>query len=104
MEVIQRHPGVVRSHASLWAQRDRKLFVSTEGSHLEFNLLAAVQETGYRNGRPAMVDLRAGRFNTPHLRTGYELVRDADWAREGARIARQAVEKVRAPAIDAGAV
>ena len=48
MEVIQRHPGVVRSHASLWAQRDRKLFVSTEGSHLEFNLLA-VQ---YRNGRP----------------------------------------------------
>ncbi|MGZ8394510.1 MAG: PmbA/TldA family metallopeptidase, partial [Nitrospira sp.] len=32
MESIQQQAGVVRSHASLWAQRDRKLFVSTEGS------------------------------------------------------------------------
>jgi len=100
MEVIQRHPGVVRSHASLWAQRDRKLFVSTEGSHLEFNLLAVQGDctaTAVHDGRFA-----SRSFNTPHLRTGYELVRDADWAREGARIAEQAVEKVRAPAIDAG--
>jgi TldD protein len=100
MEVIQRHSGVVRSHASLWAQRDRKLFVSTEGSHLEFNLLAMQGDctaTAVHNGRFA-----SRSFNTPHLRTGYELVRDLDWAREGARIAEQAVEKVRAPAIDAG--
>ena len=31
MERIQEQPGVARSHASLWMQRDRKLFVSTEG-------------------------------------------------------------------------
>ncbi|QOJ35468.1 MAG: TldD/PmbA family protein [Nitrospira sp.] len=100
MEVIQQHPGVVRSSAGLWAQRDRKLLVSTEGTHLEFSLLAVQGEctaTALHDGRFACRS-----FNTPHLRTGYELIRDADFLREGARIAEQAVEKVRAPAVHAG--
>ncbi|WHZ17023.1 MAG: TldD family protein, Actinobacterial subgroup [Nitrospira sp.] len=100
MEAIQRHPGVVRSHAGLWAQRDRKLFVSTEGSHLEFSLLAIQGDctaTAVHDGRFA-----SRSFNTPHLRMGYELIREADFVREGARIAEQAVEKVRAPAVEPG--
>ena len=40
MEYVHRQPEVVRSSASLWARRDRKLFVSTEGSRLQFDLLA----------------------------------------------------------------
>ena len=100
MDVIQRHQGVVRSHASFWAQRDRKLFVSTEGSHLEFSLLAVQGEcsaTAVQDGRFATRS-----FNSPHLRMGYELIRDTDFTSEGARIAEQAVEKVRAPVIEAG--
>lgn len=63
MEVIQQHPGVVRSSAGLWAQRDRKLFVSTEGTHLEFSLLAVQGEctaTALHDGRFACRS-----FNTP---------------------------------------
>jgi TldD protein len=100
METIQRQSGVVRSHAGLWAQRDRKLFVSTEGSHLTFTLLAMQGDctaTSVHDGRFATRS-----FSTPHLRMGYELIRDADFIREGQRIAAQAVEKVRAPAVDAG--
>ena len=40
MDYVQRQPEIVRSSASLWARRDRKLFVSTEGTRLEFDLLA----------------------------------------------------------------
>ena len=47
-------------------------------------------------------DLPPARFNTPHLRMGYELIQESDFIREGARIAAQAVEKVRAPAVEAG--
>ncbi|HZI51340.1 MAG TPA: DNA gyrase modulator, partial [Terriglobia bacterium] len=34
MEAVHRQPGIVRSSAGLWARRDLKLFVSTEGSRL----------------------------------------------------------------------
>ncbi|HVG01240.1 MAG TPA: DNA gyrase modulator, partial [Nitrospira sp.] len=77
METIQRQSGVVRSHAGLWAQRDRKLFVSTEGSHLTFTLLAMQGDctaTSVHDGRFATRS-----FSTPHLRMGYELIRDADF-------------------------
>ena len=40
MESVHRQSGIVRSSANLWTRRDRKLFVSTEGSRLEFDLLA----------------------------------------------------------------
>ena len=74
MEYVQRQADVVRSSASLWVRRDRKLFVSTEGSHLEFDLLALQGEftaTARHDGRFA-----SRSFNTPHLRTGYELIED----------------------------
>jgi TldD protein len=100
MELIQQQPGIVRSHASLWMQRDRKLFASTEGTRLEFDLLAT-------QGDCAATALYEGRFatrsfNTPHLRTGYELILDAGFTREAVRIAAQAVEKVKAPVVEPG--
>jgi TldD protein len=100
MEVLQQQGGVVRSSAGLWACRDRKLFVSTEGTHLEFDLVALNGEftaTASRHGRFATRS-----YATPHLRIGYELVEDANFLAEAPRIAAQAVEKVNAPAIEAG--
>lgn len=100
MEALHRQAGIVRSSAGLWAKRDRKLFVSTEGTHLEFDLLAGQGEctaTALRDGRFA-----SRSFNTPHLRMGYELIEEADFLREAPRVAAQAVEKVCAPLVDAG--
>jgi TldD protein len=100
MEILHRQSGIARSSASLWARRDRKLFVSTEGAHVEFDLLAGQGEctaTALHDSRFA-----SRSFNTPHLRKGYELIEEADLLREAARIAAQAVEKVKAPAVDAG--
>lgn len=100
METLHRQSGVARSSASLWARRDRKLFVSTEGTHVEFDLLAGQGEctaTALYEGRFA-----SRSFNTPHLRQGYELIEDADLQREASRVAAQAVEKVKAPVVDAG--
>ncbi|MBM4127761.1 MAG: TldD/PmbA family protein [Nitrospira sp.] len=100
MEAVHRQAGIVRSSASLWARRDRKLFMSTEGSRLEFDLLAGQGDctaTALHDGRFA-----SRSFNTPHLRKGYELIEDADLLREAPRVANQAVEKVHAPVVDAG--
>ena len=100
MEALHRQQGIVRSSASLWARRDQKLFVSTEGTHLEFDLLAGQGEcvaTALHDSRFA-----SRSFNTPHLRVGYELIEEADFFREAPRVAAQAVEKVAAPAVDAG--
>ncbi len=100
METLHRQSGIARSSASLWARRDRKLFVSTEGTHLEFDLLAG-------QGECTATALYESRFasrscNTPYLRQGYELIEDADLQREASRVAVQAVEKVKASVVDAG--
>ncbi|HET9844800.1 MAG TPA: TldD/PmbA family protein [Nitrospira sp.] len=100
MEYVQRQPEVVRSHASLWARRDKKLFVSTEGTRLEFDLVAVQGEftaTARHDGRFA-----SRTFTTPHLRTGYELIESANFMAEAPRIASQAAEKVKAPAVRPG--
>ena len=100
METLHRQSGIARSSASLWARRDRKLFMSTEGSRVEFDLLAGQGDctaTALHEGRFA-----SRSFNTPHLRRGYELIEEADLLREASRVAIQAVEKVKAPAVDAG--
>jgi TldD protein len=100
MERLHRQPGIARSSAALWARRDKKLFVSTEGSHLQFDLLAVQGEctaTAVHDGRFA-----SRSFSTPHLRTGYELIEEAQFRDEATRIAAQAVEKVQAPPVDAG--
>ncbi len=100
MDILQRRPGIARSAAALWARRDRKLFVSTEGTHLEFDLLAT-------QGECSATALHDGRFasrshNTPHLRTGYELIEAADFVREAERVAAEAMEKVQAPVVRPG--
>ncbi len=100
METLHRQTGIVRSGAGLWARRDRKRFVSTEGSDIEFDLLAVSGDcsaTAVHDGRFATRS-----FNTSHLRKGYELIEEADLLREAPRVASQAVEKVKAPAVDAG--
>jgi TldD protein len=100
MEILHREPGIARSRASLWARRDRKLFASTEGTTIQFDLLAVQGEceaTAVYDGRFA-----SRSFNTPHLRTGYELITDAQFLTEAPRVAAQAVEKVKAPPVDAG--
>lgn len=100
MEAVHRQAGIVRSGAHLWAQRDRKLFVSTEGSHIEFDLVALQGEfsaTAVHDGRFA-----TRTFNSPHLRMGYELIRDLDWLAQAPRVAAEAVEKVRSPVVEPG--
>lgn len=100
METLHRQSSIARCSAGLWARRDKKLFVSTEGSHLEFDLLATQGEstaTAIHDGR-----FSSRSFNTPYLRKGYELIEEADLLREACRIADQAVEKVKAPVVDAG--
>ncbi|NJN69699.1 MAG: hypothetical protein HC801_05050 [Nitrospira sp.] len=85
MEALHRQAGIVRSSASLWARRDRKLFVSTEGSRIEWDLLAGQGEctaTALHEGR-----FSSRSFNTPHLRKGYELIDEADLLREASRVA-----------------
>lgn len=100
MELLHKQDGVRRSNASLWTRRDVKLFASTEGSHIRFDLLAS--HAGF--GATAVYDGRfASRsFGTPYLRAGYELVQNAGLLEHAARIAAEAVEKVRAPRADAG--
>ncbi|MBK9306651.1 MAG: TldD/PmbA family protein [Nitrospira sp.] len=101
MEAMHRQTGIVRSSASLWARRDTKVFVSTEGSRIEWDLLTGQGEctaTALHEGRFA-----SRSFGTPHLRKGYELIEEADLLREGSRVATQAIEKVEAPVVDAGA-
>lgn len=100
MELLQAQAGIVRSSAELWARRDRKFFASTEGTRLEFDLLASSGEctaTALHDGRFA-----SRSFNTPQLRRGYELIEEADFPGQASRVAGEAVEKVRAPAVEAG--
>ena len=101
MEAMHRVEGIRRSRGSLWAQRDIKLFASTEGSRIRFDLMAvngSIGATAVHDGRFA-----SRTFLTPCLRTGYELVEKADLVREATRIAQEAVTKVKAPPADAGA-
>jgi TldD protein len=95
MELLQAQSGVVRSSAGLWVCRDHKLFASIEGTRLEFDLLASSGDytaTALHEGRFA-----SRSFNTPQLRRGYELIEEADFLGQAPRVAREAVEKVRAP-------
>jgi len=100
MERVHRQAGVVRSQASLWARRDRKLFASTEGTLLRFDLLAVhggFTATALQEGRFA-----SRSFSTPHLRTGHELIEEANLLNEAPRVASQAVEKVGASPVEPG--
>ncbi len=100
MDYVHRQPGIARSRATLWARRDLKLFTSTEGSWIDFDLLAVHGEfeaTAVHNGRFA-----SRSFAVPPLRQGYELIADANFLAEAPRVAAQAVEKVKAPPVEPG--
>jgi TldD protein len=100
MEVLHEHPDIVRSQASMWACRDRKLLVSMDGTCLSFDLMAVqggFEATALSNGQFA-----SRRFNTPHLRTGYELLAHTPFLQEASRVAYQAREKAKAPSVQAG--
>ena len=100
MEKLHAQAGIARSNASLWTRRDLKLFASTEGSRINFDLLAVhgdLEATAVHDGRFA-----SRGFNTPHLRTGYELITQADFLTQAPRVAAQAVEKVKAPQVESG--
>jgi TldD protein len=100
MESLHQHSGIVRSHAHLWARQDKKLFSSTEGSHIQFDLLAlqgGFEGTAIHEGRFA-----SRSFNIPHLRKGYELIAESDFPSQAMRVAEEAVEKVRAPTVEPG--
>lgn len=100
MESLHRQPGIVRCRTQLWVRQDMKLFVSTEGSRIHFDLLAVqgeLEATAIHDGRFA-----SRSYSTPHLRTGYELINQADLVAESPRVAAEAVEKVKAPTVQAG--
>jgi TldD protein len=100
MELLQSHAGVTRSRASIWLQRDRKFFASTEQTRIQFDLLAVQGECE----ATAMADGRFGSrsFSTAHRRAGYEVITDAGFLREAPRVAAQAMEKVLAPPVEPG--
>lgn len=93
-EILHRCKEVTRSRGSLWAQRDRKHFASTEGTAIDFDLLA----TGGGFGGTA---IKAGDFQSrslllPYLRCGYEQIVEADFVGQAERVADQIVEKINA--------
>jgi len=100
METLHQQSGIARTNALLWARHDEKLFCSTEGSHIQFDLLAihgGFEATAIHEGRFA-----SRSFNTPHLRMGYELIAESDFPSVALRVAEEAVEKVKAPSVDPG--
>ncbi|MCG3125631.1 MAG: Metalloprotease TldD [Phycisphaerae bacterium] len=100
MERLHAQDGISRSNASLWTQRDVKLFASTEGALIRSDLLAT---HGGFGATAVHEDRFASRgFETPYLRSGYELVLEAGFLSQAARVAAEAVEKVRAPRVEPG--
>lgn len=100
MDILHGQASIVRSRADIWWRRDRKRFVSTEGTVLDFDLSAAnggIEATALSDGRFATRS-----FNAPYLRQGYELIEEACLPQAALRVAQQAVEKVKAPVVDAG--
>jgi TldD protein len=91
LETLHKQEGVIRSNASLWAQRDLKHFASTEGSVIDFDLLAT--GGGFSATARKDDDFQSRGFDVPYFRTGYEQILEADFRREAPRVAAQALEK-----------
>ena len=93
-EVLHREKGIIRSNGFLWAQRDAKHFASTEGTGIDFDLLAVGGSFGATAKKDD--DFQSREFSLPFRRTGYEHVAGADFMSHAPRVAAQAVEKVSA--------
>ncbi len=93
-EIVHKQKGVIRSSGLLWTQRDVKHFASTEGTRLDFDLLAI----GGRLGATARKDddYQSREYFVPFFRSGYEHILDHDMIGHAPELAAQAVEKVAA--------
>lgn len=99
-EILHKEKLVKRSNASLWTQQDIKYFASTEGSKINFDLLAV----GGGFGATAVGDgeFQSRSFVIPYFRTGYEHIINGNFVKAAPRIAAEAVEKLKAPDAVAG--
>ncbi len=93
-EILHKESGVIRSSGSLWAQRDIKHFASTEGTAIDFDLLAV--GGGFSATAKGEDDFQSRDFSIPFWRKGYEHITAADFVSQAPRVAAQAVEKVKA--------
>ncbi len=91
-ELLHQQDAVIRSNGHLWAQRDLKHFASTEGTAIDFDLLAV--GGGFGATARAGDDFQSRSLSVPRFRAGYEHVRAYDFVGEAPRVAAQAVEKV----------
>lgn len=91
---LQQEQGIIRSRGSLWAQRDIKHFASTEGSAIDFDLLAV--GGGFSATAKNSDDFQSRELELPYKRTGYEHIVDHNLLAEAPRVAAQAVEKLNA--------
>jgi TldD protein len=94
MEILHREKGILRSNAFLWAQRDIKHFASTEGTAIDFDLLAVGGSLGATAKKDA--DFQSRNYNISLARAGWEHVVAADMIAKAPLVAAQAVEKAAA--------
>ena len=99
-EILHREPSVKRSRASLWTQQDLKYFASTEGSRIDFDLLAV--GGGFSATAVGKGTFESRRFAVPYLRKGYEHIQAANFLEQAPRVAAEAVEKLQAKAVTPG--
>ncbi len=93
-DVLHKHKSIIRSDGFLWMQRDIKLFASTEGTKLDFDLMAIGGSFGATAKRGD--DYQSRNYIVPFYRTGYEHLDKYDMLSHADRIAEQAIEKVQA--------
>jgi len=93
-EILQKEKGIIRSNGSIWAQRDVKHFASTEGSVIDFDLLAVGGD--FEATAKGDDDFQSREYSIPYRRAGYEHITAADMLGQAPRVAAQAVEKVKA--------
>ncbi len=93
-DVLHKHKGIIRSDGFLWMQRDVKLFASTEGTKLDFDLLAVGGSFGAT--AKGEDDFQSRNYIVPFYRTGYEHILQHDMVSHADHIAEEAIEKVHA--------
>lgn len=93
-ERLHEQKGIIRSNGRLWTQRDIKHFASSEGSRIDFDLLAVGGQFG--TTARSEDDFQSREFIIPYFRTGYEHILAYDMPSHASRIAAEAVEKVNA--------
>lgn len=89
---LHEQPGIIRSNGWLWTQRDLKHFASTEGSAIDFDLLAVGGSFGATAKGDG--DFQSRDFSIPFARKGYEHILGQNMLSHAPRVAAEAVEKV----------